>query len=334
MALKWGIVGASKISHDFCTALRSQHTAKPHEIHAIASRSKANADEFAQRHDILHAYGSYEELAQNVNIEVVYVAVLNHMHFEVVKMMLEAGKPVVCEKPFAMNHNQAKELISLAKKENLFLMEGLWTRFFPVYRHFSAALTRNAFGDIREVYVKHGFCGSDSARIVRKDMGGGIVLDIGCYAIQLVVLVFQEAPKSIKAEGKINSNGIDLFFQADLEFSKGRRAYITCSGLEALENQSTIISTKGPICMPTYWCPSHYIANGQLHEWRLPITADNWNYTNSIGLIYEADHVFECIRAGQTISEIVPPTDTLLIAQIQDEIRKQIGVQYDCDESL
>lgn len=164
MPLKWGIASAGKISHDFATAIETL-PATDHKIVAVAAREVSRAKEFAKLHEIPIAYGSYLELANDKDIEVVYVGTLNPQHYEISSLMLQKGKHVLCEKPLCMNEKQSKQLIDLAKEKNLFLMEAIWSRFFPSYIHIRNAIKSGALGNITKVKVDFGFPLEDVDRL-------------------------------------------------------------------------------------------------------------------------------------------------------------------------
>lgn len=156
MALKWGIASAGKISHDFVTAIGTLSPAE-HKVVAVAARDLNRAKEFADLHEIRHAYGSYLELANDSGIEVVYVGTLNPQHYDVATLMLQHGKHVLCEKPLCMNAKQSQKLIDLAKEKNLFLMEAIWSRFFPSYVYIRNRIKSGDLGEITKVKVDFGF---------------------------------------------------------------------------------------------------------------------------------------------------------------------------------
>lgn len=158
MALKWGIASAGLISHDFVNAL-STLSHDDHEVIAVAARDLTRAQRFAKRFNISEAYGNYMDLAKDKNVEVVYIGVLNPQHLEVAMMMMENGKHVLCEKPLCMNEKQLRQLTEYAKKMNLFLMEGIWSRFFPSYQYVRQRIQEGALGDIVSVDVQFGFSG-------------------------------------------------------------------------------------------------------------------------------------------------------------------------------
>lgn len=156
MALKWGIAAAGRISHDFVNAL-STLPVEDHQVVAVGARDLTRAEEFAKRFDIARAYGSYLELAQDPNVDVIYVATLNPQHFEVAKLMLENGKNVLVEKPLCINEKQAKILIAYAQERGLFLMEAIWSRFFPSYQYIREQVENGALGAIQSVEIEFGF---------------------------------------------------------------------------------------------------------------------------------------------------------------------------------
>lgn len=164
MALRWGIASAGKISHDFATAVATLPAAD-HKIVAVAARNQKNAQEFADLHDIERAYEGYVQLAQDENVEVVYVGTLNPQHYEVVLLMLENNKHVLCEKPLCMNQRQAAHVLRVAKERKLFLMEAIWSRFFPAYTYLSEQVKSGALGEIQEVSVGFGFPIAEVARL-------------------------------------------------------------------------------------------------------------------------------------------------------------------------
>lgn len=155
MALKWGIAAAGKISHDFVNALDTLNK-DDHHVVAVAARDLSRSEEFAKRFDIPKAYGSYLELAKDKDVEVVYVGTLNPQHLEVTMMMLEHGKHVLVEKPLCMNEKQAHKLIAYAELKKLFLMEAIWSRFFPAYQYVQKQIKNGTLGEIKSVDIDFG----------------------------------------------------------------------------------------------------------------------------------------------------------------------------------
>lgn len=153
MTLKWGIASAGKISHDFVNAIA---TLPDHRVVAVAARDLEPARVFAQLHGIENFYGTYKELANDPNVKVVYIGVLNPQHFSVAMLMLEHGKHVLCEKPLCMNEKEVSELVTFAQKKNLFLMEAIKSRFYPSYQYLRDQIDNDTLGVIQEVHVTMG----------------------------------------------------------------------------------------------------------------------------------------------------------------------------------
>ncbi|KTF78134.1 hypothetical protein cypCar_00049240, partial [Cyprinus carpio] len=201
MATRWGICGAGNISHDFCVALRTL-SHEDHQIAAVAARSLESAEKFAKTHGIPKAYGSYQELVKDPNIDVVYIGVLHTHHLQVGLLFLNAGKNVLCEKPFAMNLREVRQLISAACENNVFLMEAVWSRCFPVYAEVGRLLSESAVGEVKMVKAYFGLSLLDRERITQKEQGGGGLMLIGMYCLQFALMVFKgERPESIHATG-------------------------------------------------------------------------------------------------------------------------------------
>lgn len=156
MALKWGIASAGRISNDFVNAVGTLSEAD-HQVVAVAARDLNRAKEFAERFGIPKAYSSYLELAQDPNVEAVYIGTLHPQHLEVGLLMLEHGKHVLCEKPLCMNEKQVRKLVTYAKQKNLFLMEAIWSRLFPSYQYVRQQIQSGKLGEILSVDVDFGF---------------------------------------------------------------------------------------------------------------------------------------------------------------------------------
>ncbi|CAM4673271.1 unnamed protein product [Lepidochelys olivacea] len=334
MATRWGVCSAGKISHDFLVALGTL-PATEHQAVAIAARDLARAQEYAQKHGIPRAYGSYEELAQDPDVDVVYVGVINPEHLPVGRLFLGAGKHVLLEKPLGMNTAEVRELAQLAQSQGVFLMEAYWTRFFPASERLHSLLSQGAVGEPKVVRVEFGIPLLGCARLVQKELGGGALLDIGCYCVQFTTMVFgEERPESILASGFLHPTGVDEMLSVILNYPGKRQAVITCSMVTLLPNQAAISGTKGIIQLPAQmWSPTEVVVNGQHEEFPLPAPSQPLHFTRSTGLRYEAQHVRQCLLKGLRESPIVSLAHSELVASIMDEVRRQVGVTYTQDRA-
>lgn len=243
--------------------------------------------------------------------------------------MLNHGKHVLCEKPLCMNEKQVKKLIQHAESKNLFLMEAIWSRFFPMYRYLEELLKTNDLGEIHEVNMTFGFEIS-----THKKLHGGAILDLGVYPIQFSQFIFKEPPTKIIATGLLNDEGSDLEVEGKLFYSGKRVTQFKISSIRCYENSAIIKGTNGEITIPNFWCPTSIIGLNGI-ERRMEFFKDpigKYNFQNSEGLRFQAQAARECIRNGLIESSKMSHSDSLIISQIEDEIRKQINVKYPEDE--
>lgn len=326
--LRWGIVSAGTIAHDFACAV-STLPETDHKVVAVAARGLENVQKFAESHGIPAFYVGYEALAKDPKVDIVYIGTVNTVHYEVGMIMLDAGKHILCEKPLCVNEGQSKALLDYAREKKLFCMEAIWSRFFPAYSHLRERIRQDNLGDIKEVKVELGFPISKVERIRMRHLGGGTVLDLGVYNVQLALWVFQEFPDDIVAEGKLNEENVDIETNVKLHFASGGVATLKTSGVKQLSNKAVITGTEGTITLYDFWCPTELTdIDGTERSYPLPKSKIECILKNSVGLRYEAEECRKRIQVGELESLIVSHEDSLNVARLQDAIRKQIGVEY------
>lgn len=331
MATKWGIVGAGKISHDFVTAMRTLPE-EEHRLVAVAARERSRAEEFAAKHLVENVLNSYEDIAKHEDIEVVYVGVIAPMHKPVVDLMLRAKKAVLCEKPLGLSLKEVSEMTELARKENVFFMEAVWSRAFPLYEALPNRVSQ--LGDALNIVLTFGQAGNHlpDQRLAWKSNGGGSVLDWGVYCIQLALHVFgAEMPHKIVASGlDLNDDGVDIALSVALYFSNSRMATFVTDLRVDLPCEAYISTTGGQVkvCAP-FWCPPALEVNGVKEEFPLPTNAKHpFYFTNSQGLAFEAAEVRRCLKLGLQESPKMSLKDTMIIARVQQEIMNQLNISY------
>lgn len=328
LTLNWGIAGTSKISHDFHSAIIADYTDQHHKVLAIASRSKRRADLFAKEHGIDEVFDNYLDIANHENIEVVYIGTSSFLHHKVCEIMLTAGKHVLCEVPIGLTSQETDELLRLAKSRNVLLLTGLWSRFFPAYCFIDDLLVTNRLGIVKDVYVKMGRKIEDKNKIIDRKLAGGVTYCEIYTALQFVFFIYREFPKSIRASGKINQFGIDMFVEVDLKYSNRRTAKLVCSGIENIDSQANVIGNRGVIIIPEFESPTKISFGTHKKEyWPLFKAKTQFFFKNTQGLRYEADEVGKLIRKGCVYSRAVPYQDMMDIAKVVDEIRKQLKIQ-------
>ncbi|KAF7238825.1 Trans-1,2-dihydrobenzene-1,2-diol dehydrogenase [Varanus komodoensis] len=333
-ATRWGICSAGKIAHDFLVALKTLPP-EEHQVVAIASRDLSRAQEYARRHGIAKAYGSYTELAEDPSVDVVHIGVINPYHLSTALLFIRAGKNVLCEKPLGMNGAEVDTMVQAAREKKVFFMEGLWSRFFPASEKIRSILSQGSIGEVMLLHAEFGSPQLAIPRCVEKELGGGGLLDIGCYCVQLACMVFNgEKPESILASGFLHDTGVDKTASIILNYSGDRQAVLTCTMTARMPNRASINGVKGVIEIPSpFWCPTELVVNGQKVEFPLPTPSQQLYFTNSAGLRYEAEHVRQCLLKGLKESPVLTHADSKLVNSILEEARRQVGALYPQDKA-
>ena len=316
----WGILGPGKIAHKFAQGL--SHTGKA-KLKAIGSRNYERARSFADQYQAEKAFGSYEELAMDKEVDIIYIATPHHLHFEMTKLCLENGKHVLCEKPASINSRQFKELSELAREKQLFYMDALWTRFLPAIEKSLELLP--LIGEIKSIRADFGFKApyDENSRIFNPDFGGGTVLDIGIYTI-FISLLFLGKPEKIFADAIIGKTGVDETSSCIFKYKSGAIATLTSTFLSDTKTEAEIAGEKGSIT----FLPKFFMTSGIEFRQEGKKT-ENFSFVHlKNGYEYEAIELMDCLDKGWIQSKKLPHSFTLDLMEIMDEIRKQIGVRY------
>jgi len=315
----WGIMGCSTIASSFVEGLRSLPEA---DIVAVGSRDLNRADSFSKINNIPKAYGSYEELAKDEGIDIVYISTTNNLHKENIILCLNNGKHVLCEKPLTMNYSQSKEVIDLARKKNLFLMEAIWTRFLPSFVKLREILKEGVIGNVKMIQADFGFTNSWGAerRLLNKNLGGGTLMDNGIYLISLPSMVFGKQPDKIESTAHIGDTGVDEYSSYLFSYDSGEMATLSSAIRLSTPQDAVIVGTSGYIDLPEFWHGTKLIINLSNQKPQivdLPFESTGYNY--------EAREVMDCIEAGKTESEIMPLQESLDMVQTMGKIRSLWG---------
>ncbi|XP_042893616.1 trans-1,2-dihydrobenzene-1,2-diol dehydrogenase-like [Penaeus japonicus] len=327
VATRWGIASAGLIANDFVSALKAL-PAEEHRLVAVAARSLGSAQSFRDKHGLERAYESYAKLAEDPDIDVVYVGVIQVHHLAVASMMLKAGKHVLCEKPLCMDVQETKQLIALAREKKVFLMEAVWSRFFPVYQEMMKRIVAGEIGDVVQVFASFGKAAEHVERLVRKDTGGGATLDMGIYTVQFATLVMGgDKPLKVLAGGHLNQEGVDAVTSATLVYPRGRTASLNTTIRANLPSEAFVVGTKGTVKVNyPMWCPESFESPSGTYTSPLPVTGQTYNFDNSQGLMYEAAEVRRCINEGLLESPGMTHEESITIAEIMEQMRAQVGV--------
>jgi predicted dehydrogenase len=324
-AVRWGVLAPGWIAGKFCAALRRGTT---QEIVAVASRSLDRARAFAAEHGAATAYGSYEELVADPRVDIVYVASPHSEHHRQARLALEAGKPVLVEKAFTRTAAEARDLVALARSRNLFLLEGMWSRFLPHYDVVGRAVRDGIVGDVTTVFADHGqpLYPGGPERLASPDLAGGALLDLGIYPISFADLVLGPF-SSVTATGTLTDRGVDAQESVTVTSAAGGLGVLHASMLAGSGTTASICGTDGRIELGgPFYCPTRV----RLHD-RDGTVVDQFDPVGDVehqGLRYEAAEAARCLTAGVTGSAQLPLATTVRVMEALDTVRGQLGVRY------
>ena len=326
--IRWGILGCGKIARKFAADLRLVVDA---ELMAVGAREQSTADTFAKDFPAKFVHGSYEALVSNPEVDVIYVATPHGLHHEHVMLCLKHKKAVLCEKAFAINYREAKEMIDFAKAQNTFIMEAFWTRFLPSYLKMTELLEQKKVGKIKYMNAEFGFISTPPfpTRLYQPSLGGGALLDIGVYPIFLALDVLGK-PDHIDAVMTPASTGVDEQCAIRFSYDNGAIAQLFCSFASNLATGADIAGDQGRIRF------THRFHGPTTQLEYYPGIVDTreiipFDKALGNGYEYEAMHVNDCLRKNLTESPILTHQKTLLMMEVLDVIRAKAGIHYPAD---
>lgn len=353
--IRWGILGTGGIARRFARGLQFLPDAR---LLAIGSRSDSGAESFADQFDVPRAYSDYEALVNDRDIDVVYVATPSSVHRDNCILGLEAGKAVLCEKPFTINADEAREVISLARQKGLFCMEAMWMRFIPLMKSLRHVMDVNGIGDIRMLVAQLGYANEfdPDDRIFNPRLGGGALLDLGIYPLSLAFHLMGE-PSSIVSQPTIGASGVDEQLSIILGYPDGGQAVLAASIRNNMSNDAVIMGTNGNIKIHAPLITPHRLtvmkkpdagsgggSRGSRLSFlrRLPLlqelylrldpylspllrrrSSDIVETYKGNGFNYEAAEVMRRLRSKEIESPIMPLDETLKIMETMDAVRAQ-----------
>ena len=318
---KWGILGPGNIARSFAKGLAVASNAI---AYAVGSRDLSRAQAFAKEYGYEKAYGSYAELAADPDVEIIYVATPHPQHEEAAILCLNAKKAVVCEKPFAPNTRQASRMIDCARANGVFLMEGMWTRFFPTICKTRELIDIGAIGKVLHVNVDFGFRANvdPKGRLFDPNAAGGSLLDVGVYNASFCSMIYKRPPDKVQSSLSIGATGVDESSNIIFDYGCGQSAALFSAIRVPTAQDAAIYGEDGYIKLPAYWHGDTVILNNKsgAHEYKLP--------PEPTGFQYEAAEVMSCLDAGLAESLIMPLDETLEIIKVLDEIRRVNHLRY------
>ncbi|WP_062304961.1 Gfo/Idh/MocA family protein [Demequina subtropica] len=317
-AVRWGILGAGGIAHKLADAV-NRYTAS--QVIAVGSRSLERSQAFADEMGVPTAYGSYEELLADPDVDVVYVATPHSHHHEHALMAIEAGKHVLCEKAFTQNAAQAREVVAAARAKGVFLMEAMWTRHLPHVHALRELIVRGEIGDLVSVQADHGQALTHVERMWNPELAGGALLDLGVYPIAFAHDLLG-VPERITASGRLRETGVDGQVSVVFDYP-GAQAILTTTMEVRTPNVALIGGTEGYVEVhDTFYTPTSFTVT------KADGTTSFFDGDVPNGFQYEAAEVARCIVAGDTESALLTLDHSIEVMEIMDEVRAQIGLVY------
>ncbi len=321
--IRWGILGTGNIARQFAEGLKSARGAV---LQAVGSRTAATAEDFGTLFGIPHCHVSYEALAADPEVDVVYIATPHPLHKDNSMLCLNAGKAVLCEKPFTINRCEAEEVVACARRNNRFLMEAMWTRFLPAVLQAHRWVWEGLIGKVRMIRADFGFRAGyeEEPRLFELEMGGGGLLDVGIYPISLAAMVLGVHPVKVTTLATLGPTGVDDQSVVALQYENGALA-LTASAIRTETPQDAhIIGEKGFITLHVPFWRAEAVTltlpgrDPETHH--LPLKGNGYNY--------EAEAVMDCMRSGETECDAMALDDTIALMGILDTARAQWGLRY------
>ena len=318
--MKIGILGAGGIAHIMANTVAKMENA---EVLAIGSRTAEKAEAFANEHNIPTFYGSYEELGADDRLDLIYVATPHSRHFEDCMLCIESGRNVLCEKAFTANKKQAEELFKAAEKKNVFICEAIWTRFIPMRKTLDDILKSGAIGEVMSLTANLGYPINHMERLVKPELAGGALLDLGVYALNFAVMAFGKDIVDIKSCCTKNEYGVDMHNSIILTYADGKSALLHSCCYCALDRKGIIHGTLGRIEFHNINnCEGIdvYYNDGRHERYDTPPQISGYEYEVTASL--------KAISEGKTECEEMPHEETIFIMELMDKLRGDWGIVY------
>lgn len=316
-----GIIGAGRIATFMGRTLNGIDCARPL---AIASRDIDRARAFAEEYGFERAYGSYEELLNDPEVTLVYIATPHSHHYDHIKMCLEHGKHVLCEKAFTVNERQAREVIALAEEKKLLLAEAIWTRYLPMRKVLEDVIASNVVGKPQMLTANLGYLISWKDRITKPELAGGALLDVGVYTLNFASMAFGDDIAQITGTAVLNENGVDLQNSITLVYKDGKMAVLNSSALGLSDRRGIIYCDNGYI-------ETENVNNCEgirVYDKDRRLIAAYEKPQQITGYEYEVEACVQAIEKGEIQCPQMPHEEILRMMSWMDELRRQWGIVY------
>ena len=322
--MKVGILGAGRIAVTMAETIRKMQASGDGraELYAVASRDGAKARAFAEKRGVKKAFGSYAEMLEDPALDLVYIATPHSHHYRHIRLCIEHGKHVLCEKAFTANARQAQDAFCRAAQRGVLVTEAIWTRYQPMRKIIASELASGIIGDARMISASLCYAITDKERIVRPELAGGALLDVGVYALNFAEMCFGRAEK---VSGVcVKEGGVDISDSITLEWGDGRMACLNASAAAMSDRSGVIYGDKGYIIVENINNPQKASVFASDYKLIKEIAAP----TQLTGYEYEVAEAADCIAAGKTECPSMPHAETVHIMEVMDHLRAQFGVVY------
>lgn len=322
--MKIAILGAGWIAQKMAKAIAITPKA---EAYAVASRNLEKAQEFANDFGFEKAYGSYEELANDPQVDLIYIATPHSHHYAHTRLVLEHGKHALVEKAFCAHLWQAKELVELAEKKGLLLAEAMWTRYMPSRQYIRSIITSGTIGKVQAISGNVGYPMSTKERLFKPELAGGALLDVGIYPLTFSIMCMEEKIRRISSHATLTTTKVDASESITLEFENGALATLHSTMMAATDRNGNIFGDKGRIFVQNINNPEKVVAldndNHILSEKTFPQTeGENYEYE----LISAINHA----EKGESECKEMPHAETLRMMELMENLLKEWGVEHNC----
>ena len=321
--MKIGIIGAGHI------AIKMAHTLQdsPESRQAVAARDIERAQAFADQWGFRKAYGSYQELVEDPDVDLVYVATPHSLHFEHCMLAINHGKAVLCEKAFTTNAHEAEILLRTAREKGVFIAEAIWTRYMPFSATIRQIIDSGAIGEPKMLSASLSYPISYKERLVRPELGGGALLDIGLYAINFAYMCFGRDISEVHSSAMLWPTGMDMQESIALHYSDGRMANLWSSALSACNREGIICGSKGYLVVENINNPMSATLYNENHEPQQTFQAP----PQITGFEYELAACEEALKNGWLETPYMPHSEILAVMELMDSLRKEWGVVFPND---
>ena len=319
--MKIGILGAGHIAGTLAETMGQMPEV---ECYAVAAREIGRAENFCKKYGFTKAYGSYEEMLNDEQVELVYVATPHSHHYEHMKLCIMHGKPVLCEKAFTMNSAQAKEIARLAQEKGVYVTEAIWTRYMPSRQIINDAIASGLLGQVSMLTANLSYDIDTKERIIRPELAGGALLDVGMYALNFALMHFGNEIAKVESSVMKTQTGVDGMETITLSYQDGRMASLTAGIYGRSDRKGIVYGEKGYLVVENINNPQSvriYDTDDKLmKEYEIPEQISGYEY--------EIRECIEQIKKGATESLSMPLQTSIEVMEMMDGLRKQWGIQY------